>query len=202
MNSGNSPTFDAYDKLKENILIIMKNYYAASKRLNLHNVLSQWTLSLLSVGLIVVPLLTVTKMHLRYTSNIIDFASISLAIVVLVLSLLIGSNNYAVRGERMYQAGLELNELIRDIRYFDSDSNRMAQYQDLSSRYGNILRRYENVKDIDHLHGQININRNKSEAINLKIIREVKYYFLFLLEMLIYFVPIIFESSFIILLVT
>ncbi len=89
MSSANYHTSDAYNKLKENTTTVMKSYYAASNRLIFHNLVSQWTLSILSLGLIVIPLLTVTKMQLRYDQNIIDFASISLAVAVLMLSLLI-----------------------------------------------------------------------------------------------------------------
>jgi SMODS and SLOG-associating 2TM effector domain family 5 len=198
MSQLNSATTDAYDKLKENVFIVTKNYYAASSRFNLHNVLSQWTLSFLSLGLIVIPVLTVTKMPLRYCQNIIDFTSIILAVALLILSLLIGANNYSARGEKMYQAGLEFNELIREMRFFEFDNNRMNHYTKFSRRYGNILQRYENVKDIDSIKGQININRKNG----IFMYPQLKYWFLFAMEMIIYLVPILGEFGFIILLMT
>src|SRR5438477_12931002 len=100
----NSLPADAYEKLGDNVYLVTKNYFAASKRLSMHESASQWTLSLLSLGLIVLPLLTVTKMPMRYPQNVVDFASISLAVAVLMFSLLIGANKYAVRSERMHRA--------------------------------------------------------------------------------------------------
>ncbi len=54
------------------------------------------------------------KDPLRFQQNVIDFASVSLAVAVLMFSFLIGASNYSLRGEKMYQAGLELDELNRD----------------------------------------------------------------------------------------
>jgi SMODS and SLOG-associating 2TM effector domain family 5 len=201
MFTGNNTTSDNYDKLKENITIVMKNYFAASERLIFHNSVSQWTLSILSLGLIVIPLLTVTKMPLRYSQNVIDFASISLAVAVLMLSLLIGANNYSARGEKMYQAGLEFNKLIWEVRCFEFDGNRMDKYNDFSYRYVEILRRYENVGNIDNLKGQININRKTTVSIN-SLMQQLEYWWLFCREMIAYFVAIILEFGFIGLLVT
>ncbi|PZV27428.1 MAG: hypothetical protein DCF12_04490 [Snowella sp.] len=90
----------AYDKLKDNAYSVSRNYFNASKRLSFHNLLSQWTLSLLSLGLIIIPLLTVTNIKLQ--DKYIDFFSISLAVFVLTFSLLVGANNYAVRSEKMH----------------------------------------------------------------------------------------------------
>ncbi len=101
----------------------------------------------------------------------------------------------------MYQAGLEFNDLLRDIRYFESDANQMAHYQDFSSRYGNVLRRYENVSDIDNLKGPLNISR-KSRISVYSLYEWVKYWCLWVGEMLVYIIPIAFEFYFIVLLLT
>jgi SMODS and SLOG-associating 2TM effector domain family 5 len=200
MSQENISNTDAYDKLKENVMTVMKNYYAASDRLNFHNVFSQWTLSFLSLGFIVIPVLTVTKIPLHYDQNVIDFASISLAVALLMLSLLIGINNYSARGERMYQAGLEFNDLIRKMRFFESNTDRMNQYKNFSRCYGIILQRYENVSEIDCVKAQININRQKNTSIH-KTYAQFKYWCLFAREMIVYFVPVISEFWFIFLLV-
>ncbi len=138
----NSLPPDPYEKLGDNVYIVNKNYFAASQRLALHNSLSQWTLSLLSLGLIVIPLLTVTKIQMRYPQNVVDFGSISLAVGVLMFSLLIGSNNYSVRSDRMHRAGLELNQLMREMRHLVGDPDKMKHYREFDQRYGSILQRY------------------------------------------------------------
>ncbi|MCY7336619.1 MAG: SLATT domain-containing protein [Chamaesiphon sp.] len=189
---------DHYKKLSDNIYIVSKNYFAANKRLLLHNSFSQWTLSLLSLGLIIIPLLIVTKIPLRFQQNIIDFASIGLAVAVLMLSLLIGANNYSLRGEKMYQTGLELNELYRDMKQFESNDSRMNHFSKFSRRYSDILRRYENVDDIDYIKGKISRIRDKP----IPLMLQINYYFKLTLEMIIYIIALILEFGFIGLLVT
>lgn len=189
---------EAYVKLSDNIYIVLKSYFAANKRLLFHNFFSQWTLSLLSLGLIVIPLLTITKIPLRFQQNVIDFASVSLAVAVLMFSLLIGASNYSLRGEKMYQAGLELNELNRDMKVFKGNADCMKHYCEFNRRYSDILKRYENVDDIDHVKSEISRIRNKPVPYKLQI----NYYFLLKREILIYIVALILEFGFIGLLVT
>ncbi|MBW4665076.1 MAG: SLATT domain-containing protein [Chroococcus sp. CMT-3BRIN-NPC107] len=189
---------EAYVKLSDNIYIVLKSYFAANKRLLFHNSFSQWTLSLLSLGLIVIPLLTITKIPLRFQQNVIDFASVSLAVAVLMFSLLIGASNYSLRGEKMYQAGLELNELNRDMKVFKGNADCMKHYCEFNRRYSDILKRYENVDDIDHVKGEISRIRNKLVPCKLQI----NYYFLLGREILIYIVALTLEFGFIGLLVT
>ena len=190
----NSLPPDAYEKLGDNVYLVTKNYFAASKRLALHNSASQWTLSLLSLGLIVIPLLTVTKIPMRYPQNIVDFGSISLAVGVLMFSLLLGTNSYSVRSDRMHHAGLELNELMREMRYLVNDpEGKVRQYRDFDKRYGNILQRYENVDDVDYTKGKISIIRKEPVPWSLRF----RYWFLFGREMIIYVIALLLEFGFI-----
>jgi hypothetical protein len=94
---------------------------------------------------------------MRYPQNVVDFASISLAVAVLMFSLLIGANSYSVRSERMHRAGLELNELMREMRFHAVHPEKMKHYQDFDRRYGDILQRYENVDEVDYTKGKISI---------------------------------------------
>jgi hypothetical protein len=194
----NSLPPDAYEKLGDNVYLVTKNYFAASKRLALHNSASQWTLSLLSLGLIVLPLLTVTKMPVRYPHNVVDFASISLAVAVLTFSLLIGANSYSVRSERMHRAGLELNELMREMRFHVGDPQKMKHYQDFDRRYGDILKRYENVDEVDYIKGKISIIRKEPVPWLLRL----RYWFLFARGMSVYAIALVLEFGFIARLVT
>lgn len=101
----------------------------------------------------------------------------------------------------MYRAGLEFNKLIWEVRCFEFDGNRMDKYDDFSCRYVEILRRHENVSNIDNLKGQININRKTPISIN-SLINQFEYWCLFSCEMIAYFIAIILEFGFIGLLVT
>ena len=179
--------------------------------------MSQWTLSLLSLGLIIIPLITVTNIKLQ--DKYIDFFSISLAVFILTFSLLVGANNYAVRSEKMHQAGLELNELNREMSFIENQTNFRKYYQDFNKRYTDILKRYENVDDIDHKKTEINKivknikslkiveienseltishkKRLKHEKSSLNELRR-EYWFQRFLGILIYLIPILFEFGFI-----
>jgi hypothetical protein len=159
---------DAYEKLSDNVYIVYKGYFCMSRRMAAMNVFSQWTLSLLSVGLIIIPLLTVTKMTLRYDQNVIDFASITLAVAVLTFSLLIAGNNYAVRSERAHTCGLELNEVLREMRFHAKDLDRMKHYQRFENAYSSILRRYENTEQIDYYQAKISIKKDADIPLTLR----------------------------------
>jgi hypothetical protein len=152
---------DAYEKLSDSVYMVYKGYFCMSRRLAAMNGFSQWTLSLLSVGLIIIPLLAVTKMTLRYEQNVIDFASIALAVAVLTFSLLIAGNNYAVRSERAHTCGLELNEILREMRFHAKDSDRMKHYQRFENSYSALLRRYENTDQIDYFQAKISIKKDE-----------------------------------------
>jgi hypothetical protein len=168
MTPGTPIAPDAYEKLSDNVYIVYKSYFSMSRRLAMMNVFSQWTLSLLSVGLIILPLLTVTKMPVRYEQNVIDFASITLAVAVLAFSLLIAANNYAVRSEKTHSCGLELNEILREMRFHAKDIDRMTHYKRFEDGYSDLLKRYENTDQIDYLQAKISIAKEKPAPIGLK----------------------------------
>jgi hypothetical protein len=196
MSETNQPQ-SPYDKLAGNVYVVSRNYFSASKRLTLHASCSQWTLSLLSLGLIVIPLLTVTQMPVRYPQNVVDFAAISLAVTVLMFSLLIGANKYSVRAVQMHSAGLELNELLREMRHVTIDADRTSSYKGFDDDYSSILRRFDNVNDIDYTRAKISIQKDEAP---IKL--HFKYWFLFSREMCIYAIAILLEFGFIAFLVT
>jgi hypothetical protein len=195
MKSGEPIASDAYEKLSDNAYIVYKCYFSMSRRLALHNTLSQWTLSLLSLGLIVIPLLSVTKMPVRYNQSVVDFASITLAVGVLVFTLLITANNYAVRSEKAHNAGLELNDLIRKMRFHAKDSDRMRHYENFEEHYSDILKRFENCAQIDYYGAKLSIASGSWKI-------RIKYFFSGVSEILLYFVALALEFGFIGLLVS
>ncbi|PZV27427.1 MAG: hypothetical protein DCF12_04485 [Snowella sp.] len=103
--------------------------------------------------------------------------------------------------------------------FIENQDNSRKYYQDFNNRYTDILKRYENVDDIDHKKTEINkiVKKIKSlkiveiekseltishkkrleyEKSSLKKLR-IEYWFQRLLGMLIYLIPILFEFGFI-----
>lgn len=191
----NPQSQDAFDELMKNVHLATKKYFEASQRLAGHHAATQWTISLLSLGLILVPLLTVTQIPIRFDQHIVDFASIGLAVAVLMFSLLTGSNRYENRSEKMHEAGLDLNELLRDMKFAATADDRMKHYQDFAKRYGQVLRRCENNHEIDYIKVQILTACGDSLAVRLK--RRLYYFLLYAKEMCIYAIALVLEFGFI-----
>ena len=182
-----------YEKLAQNVDLVAKNYFVSSKRLQLHDVLSQWTLSLLSLGLIILPLCEVFDLT-QAPEKMISFMSITLAVVVLVFSLLIGVNKHGLRADRMHVAGLDFNNLLRKMRGNSDAQIQLKEYGEFNRQYDEILRRCENVDDIDYIRGKLNTKKNEPISC-LRVRLEIKHLMLLIINFSIYIIALILETG-------
>jgi hypothetical protein len=146
---------DRFQELYRKVSQTAKLRFLASYRLSTHHRFSQWSIALLSVALIVIPLLQVLKPSGTANSVVLSVIEIVLAVLVLVFSLLIGAENYAVRADRMHTCGQELNELARKLEKFRTQPGTDQEYEALSVEYSRILRAHENHGNIDYLQFQV-----------------------------------------------
>lgn len=148
----------SYEVLGRRIHLTSWSRYEAAKRLQRHNRWSLWTVSLLSVALIfltVYPSLVANAL----SAGCITTMETCSAVLVLVYSLLLSNERYAVRGESMHQCGIELGRIVRDIeillRQNELNTISGSQYSetinDLSNRYHNALMAYENHEHVDYV---------------------------------------------------
>ena len=130
--------------------------FNASRRLRLHQDVSLWAVSVFSVVLIVVPLLEPFGVKTNLNSQLVNLLNIVAAIIILVISILVNSSNFAERSEKMHRCALELNALARDVELRIQEAGVEAtNIKDLQARYDEILTRYENHEDMDFRVAQV-----------------------------------------------
>ena len=145
-------TTQALEELARRAEITCKARYHAARRLNSHNWFSQWTLALLAVGQITLSVAQAIRLPLHISENWFNLGSIFFGVLILAYSLLLGMSNFAARAVRIHECGLELGRLARKLYQAQrAPAVRLSEYNDLSSRYYNILEKHENHTRTDYL---------------------------------------------------
>ena len=96
--------------------ITAKSRYNASIRLTRLGRFSFLTATVLSLGLILIPVLQLTDMHLAYPPKVLNGLQIFLAVAVLVYSVINGTARYEARAQALNDCGDRLKDLTRDLR--------------------------------------------------------------------------------------
>jgi hypothetical protein len=126
--------------------------FSAENRLAAHDRVSVWALSLISVALMVVPLLQAMNVTVGLGAAALNALQVAFAVLVLVFSLLISKDNFAVRSERMHRCGMELSDLGRVVDASLSRGATESDYESVCERYQSILLGYENHTEVDFLY--------------------------------------------------
>ncbi|MGH9963087.1 MAG: SLATT domain-containing protein, partial [Pyrinomonadaceae bacterium] len=134
--------------------ITTKSRYRASERLELHHKLSQWTVSLISVALVFVPLVQTFGISAGIEVIYLNATQATLAVLVLVYSLLLGQENFISRAQAMHRNGVELGRFARKLAG-KGDAVSDEEYSALAKEYYDILEKYENHKPIDYLYTRL-----------------------------------------------
>ena len=106
---------DAADKLQLSMRTTAKCRYNASVRLHHQNKYSFFTTTVLSLGLVFIPLMQSADLRLAFKPNVLNVMQIFLGVAVMVYSLVISSARYDLRAAQLTECGDKLKELIRDI---------------------------------------------------------------------------------------
>jgi len=145
--------------------------YHASRRLMRHHRFSQWTIALLSTGLIFIPLIQIFKATFEIPINQLNVLQTILAILVLVFSLLLGQENFFSKSKDMHRNGVELGRLDRKIEGFieknktKKEQLQLYRYEELTNEYYDILDKYENHEPIDFENAKLNV-KNENDVTN------------------------------------
>lgn len=145
---------DPVEELLRRTKITTKSRYRASERLERHQRLSRWTVALLSVALVFVPMMQALGVHLGTDAIYLSATQAVLAVLVLVYSLLLGQENFNSRAEAMHRNGVELGRFARRLAGVKYEG-KGDQYEELAKEYYSILEKYENHKPIDYLFTQL-----------------------------------------------
>ncbi len=134
--------------------ITTKSRYRASERLELHHKLSQWTVSLISVALVFIPLVQTFGISAGIELIYLNATQATLAVLVLVYSLLLGQENFISRAQAMHRNGVELGRFARKLAGKEKNVSD-EEYFSLAEEYYDILEKYENHKPIDYLYTRL-----------------------------------------------
>lgn len=142
------PVKDAAEKLQMSMRTTAKCRYNASVRLQHQGKFAFFTTTVLSLGLVFIPLMQNAGVPLAFASNVLNMMQIFLGVSVLVYSVVIGTARYEVRSTQLNECGDKLKELIRELdkeREIHSSSTipseRLTEFQ---KRYSDIVTDVEN----------------------------------------------------------
>ena len=134
-----------YRKMKKTA----KARFNAARRLSLHQTLLLWSTSLFSMGLIILPLLSAFSIPIARSEGTYSFIQVSLALLVLVFSLILTGNAFSSRAEEMHRCGVELNNLCHQILPDCKDNTDRALFVSTLAQYNSVLNAYENHAGCD-----------------------------------------------------
>jgi len=138
-----------FSELNRRVKLTSKARYNASRRLSLQNKLSQWTLALLSVSLILISLVSASGISINFHDKYVDIMQIIFAVLVLTYSLLLATGDYSARAVKIHRCGMELGRLARKIKPFEGNDD--EKYNSFANDYYNCLEKYENHEHVDYL---------------------------------------------------
>jgi hypothetical protein len=143
---------NAFDDLYRIIDIVARSRYNAQRRLLLHAGLAQFTLTFLSIALIIIPLLDLGGLNTNYSAKYVQIMLIVFAVVLLGYSLLLTMGRFEVRAERMHGNGLALSRILRVLKsYLGSDVHeKQNDYNEFVTRYYECLEKAENYRQVDY----------------------------------------------------
>lgn len=165
-----------YKALYDRVNKTTKNRFAAQRRLEHHNKAVLWTITLSSIFLLVTPLAQGFGLKLTQDKTLIDFVQIILTIVILAVSIILSMANFAVRGERIHNCGMELNGLARRIYPKILLTTEDTEYEVVNKEYDDILRRYENHTKVDFMRTKLEMTEYYQPAIWYRPVFFIRYF--------------------------
>lgn len=144
---------DSADKLQMSMRTTAKCRYNASGRLQHQGKFSFFTTTVLSLGLVFIPLIQNAGVALAFQANVLNMMQIFLGVAVLVYSVVIGTARYDMRAEQLTECGDKLKELIRSLdkeREAGNGSVTAGKLDEFHKHYSNIVTDVENHNRNDY----------------------------------------------------
>lgn len=140
-------------KFAQSLAKTSSSRFEASRRLMGHYRISQWSISIISALLIVIPQLGSQQNDVN-SARLFSTIQSALAVVVLVYSILLSSENFFHRSKEQFRCGLEIDKLIGGI-----NSGAISSYKSADEIYRRILEGYENHETVDYERSWYNLNK-------------------------------------------
>lgn len=181
---------DKYGPYKEVYVRVLKTgrtKFKASVRLQRHNKWSLLTITIYSLGLLIVPLAQGFGVTLNYDQSVINCIQVLSAIVILVTSVILSMSNFSVRSERFCNCGRELSVLARKLFIKRDVLEAGPDYKAYVREYDTILSNCENHSGTDFMICQLEMFEYFSPSTWFKIHTYFRYALEFLPYLLILF---------------
>lgn len=149
-----SEVTDPIQKLLNGMRVTSKCRYNASIRLKRQSQFSFFATTLLSLGLILVPLLQNSDIQLAFPPKVLNMLQIFLAVAVLVYSVINATARYETRSEALNECGDKIKDLIRNLRREVAESvssGVAANLQLYNQRYDEVSTDAENHARVDFI---------------------------------------------------
>lgn len=152
----------AAEKLKVSMRTTVKCRFEAADRLKNLSRFSFFTTTVLSLGLILIPLIQNSEVELAFPTSVLNMMQIFLAVAVLVFSVVIGTANYDLRAELLTECGNRMKELIREMNRLQENSGGVspAELSDLELRYSKIATDVENHSRVDFRYSRLDMRND------------------------------------------
>ena len=144
------------EKFLSDLRITSKARFQSARRLEKLDRLSQWTINLISLLLILIPTLTLS--NAIKSDPYINSFSIFSAVFILFFSVSQSSEKYSLRAHMMHECGRRLNRLRRKMASVDQNSITTSEFNDYLDKYDDILRDYPNHDQVDYLSAEYECN--------------------------------------------
>jgi len=154
LNPVEAEVADPVQKLLNSMRITSKCRYNASVRLKRQSQFSFLSTTLLSLGLILIPLLQNSDINLQFPPKVLNMLQIFLAVAVLVYSVIIGTARFETRSSALNECGDKIKDLIRNLRREVAESQASGMSIDLAKynqRYDDISTDAENHTRVDFM---------------------------------------------------
>ena len=152
------PKKDAKEKFQMSIRVTAKCRFNAAERLKRQSKFAFFTTTILSLGLIFIPLMQNSGIQLAFPPNVLNMMSTFLAVAVLVYSVVIGTARYEARADKLTQCGDNLKDLNREL---DNQSKSASvDIQELEKKYSHLISDTENHTKTDYLAATLEMRRD------------------------------------------
>jgi hypothetical protein len=145
---------DPVQKLLNSMRITSKCRYNASVRLKRQSQYSFFATTLLSLGLILLPLLQNSDIRVAFPPKVLNMLQIFLAVAVLVYSVINATAHYETRSEALNDCGDRIKDLIRNLRREVAEAEKSGVAVDLAKyngKYDSVSTEAENHSRSDFI---------------------------------------------------
>lgn len=180
------PKKTAKEKFQMSVRVTAKCRFNAAERLKRQSKFAFFTTTILSLGLIFIPLMQNAGIKLAFPTNVLNMMSIFLAVAVLVYSVVIGTARYEARADKLTQCGDNLKDLNRELSsLLENDDMDVSKFE---NKYSHLISDTENHTRTDYLAATLEMRRDYAIT---GIPRLYKRLFLIVFSIIPYFIPLV-----------